>query len=178
MTYRRKVLAADGDSIVGVFENGPRAKLPEYNRSVELNMDDEPTIDWYIDKAIKEHHGISELQLAQLLGVSRATVSHWRTKKAWPSDLVMMRLADYAGVNQDDAVLHLSFWRAKSPAVKKLWTHILGGIYALKDIPSDLAIALVLFLGLTAPAMATEGEQMRMGASRSTYYAIFALIKC
>lgn len=140
---------------------GSRVRLPQYKDDVgTIDEANEPTIDTYIDTAIQERRFRSEMELAAALAVSRSTVSHWRQRKAWPSEAVMMRLADYAGIDQDEALLHLSLWRCRQPAIKKLYLHMLSAIYGLKKYVFIFAITGVATSGVLGTAQGTKAEQI------------------
>ncbi|HEX6960214.1 MAG TPA: helix-turn-helix transcriptional regulator [Ferrovibrio sp.] len=175
MPHKRVVESEDFTFI----ETGPRVELPRYgDAETELDMRDEPDIDDYIDMAIKEQRLTSESQLAAMLGVTRATVSNWRQKKAWPSRGVMLRLAYYAGVSQDEALMHLFIWQEKQPHVRKLLVHMLGGIYGLKNTFAAMIFMIVTAMfgvGIsphgTSPANArTVPAQADIQSGKTVYY--------
>ena len=79
-------------------------------------------IDDYLDAAlIGRTAPPSDRMLAKVLGVSPSTVNHWRRRKAWPSDEIMIRLADYVGADSDQALLRLNAWRSTDPYIKKVY---------------------------------------------------------
>jgi len=74
------------------------------------------SIDDYIDTA-KQRAGLtSDRKLDLALGHTGQSVSHWRTKRAWPTDEKMVKLAELAGVDPEEALLDLSVWRTEGEA--------------------------------------------------------------
>ena len=69
-------------------------------------------IDRYCDLAIKRNKIRSDRDLAAALGFTGPSVSNWRTKRAWPSDETMLKLADLAGIEPEQALLDLNLWRS------------------------------------------------------------------
>ena len=59
------------------------------------------TIDDYIDLAIANQKFTSERELGRALGFKGNPVNHWRTKRAWPADPTMIRLAHLAAFQCD-----------------------------------------------------------------------------
>lgn len=74
------------------------------------------TIDDYIEQAKAAHGFASDVELGRALGLSKATVCHWRTKRAWPEDATMIALATLAKRQIDAALIDLNYWRAPSSA--------------------------------------------------------------
>lgn len=69
------------------------------------------TIDDYMTRA-KDRNGLSsDRQLSAALGISGPTTNFWKSRRTWPSDEVMVRLARLAGEDEQIALLHLSSWR-------------------------------------------------------------------
>jgi len=69
------------------------------------------TIDDYCDLARKRHAIESDGKLAIALGINRSAISQWRTKRTWPSDSTMIRLAELAGIDETEAILELGAWK-------------------------------------------------------------------
>ncbi len=113
-----------------------------------------PTIDFYTDLAKSRCGFKSDRELCEALGFSSTAVSNWRTKKAWPSDDTMVRLAELAGRDPARALLDLNAWRAEGPA-KALYTEL-----AMRIAGAILA----LFLTGTNPA------QSNSQVSNTVYY--------
>jgi len=94
-----------------------------------------PTIDVYIDLA-RELNGLSsDRRVAQALGVTPATVNAWRSKRQWPSDQAMIRLADLTQRARECALVDLNMWRARTPAVRQTYGKILGRLTGMTGTP-------------------------------------------
>ena len=74
------------------------------------------TIDDYINAAREMRGFLSDNQLSKALGFKSSAVNHWRTKRAWPGDDTMIRLAEMAGIDPDLALIHLNAWRSRGEA--------------------------------------------------------------
>lgn len=70
------------------------------------------SIDDYIDAARRGAGLASDRQLCAHLNLSSATTSQWRTRRSWPTDETMVRLADLAGLDPVTALIDLNRWRA------------------------------------------------------------------
>ena len=77
------------------------------------------TIDDFCNDVKKIHHLVSDRQLGKFLHVSQSAISGWRTKRIWPSDDVMIRIADATGTNRLYALLMLNVWRCFDDDVKQ-----------------------------------------------------------
>lgn len=74
------------------------------------------TIDDYIDRA-KSANGLkADMALGRLLGVSHGTISQMRTKRIWPGDDLMVRIAEAANMDPEQALIDLNIWRNEGPA--------------------------------------------------------------
>lgn len=74
------------------------------------------TLDQYLDAAKTRREIASDRELSVSLGFHGNMVTQWRCGRAWPSDSAMVTIAELAGVNPHDALLHLNVWRAKGKA--------------------------------------------------------------
>lgn len=74
------------------------------------------TIQDYLDRACERHRFWSGRELARALDVSAATQNAWRTGRSLPEEDAMMKLAHFAGVSPEQALLELSYWRADGEA--------------------------------------------------------------
>lgn len=127
----------------------------------------------YIEAA-REKLGVkSYRQLAMALNLDPAGVSAWRTRRAWPTDEHMIKLAEAAGMDPVQAVLELAYWRAASRdetraagVYKKLWEHVTHAAAAL-------LIGILFFSAMPNDARA-DGTFRQLCASEgagSIYYA-------
>jgi ATP diphosphatase len=69
--------------------------------------------------------------LAIHVGLKSSSVSWYRTKRAWPDDATMLRIAELAGADQARALLDLNTWRAKSSAVADLYRKMAATVSAV-----------------------------------------------
>ncbi len=82
------------------------------------------TVDYYADAARDALQITSDRELSRRLNVSPATVNQWRTRRTWPADETMIRLADLAGIDPTEALMDLNRWRATSPTVRSVYDRI------------------------------------------------------
>jgi transcriptional regulator with XRE-family HTH domain len=108
-----------------------------------------PTVDDYLDRA-KDAAGInSDRALSQALGVSHGSVSQIRTKRAWPSDELMIRLADLAGMDRGQALLDLNIWRSDGVA-RSIYKRL------ARAVAAALLVYALAFSGQPNPAQAAS----------------------
>ncbi|WP_417460689.1 hypothetical protein [Kordiimonas sp.] len=72
------------------------------------------SIDHYVDRALAKKRFKSDRQLSTALGLSLAAVGSWRTRRAIPSEESMVKLAEFAGMDAEIALLELGWWRSVS----------------------------------------------------------------
>lgn len=106
------------------------------------------TIDNYIDLARERSEIASDGKLCRALGVSRPTVSSWRTKRNWPSDETMVQLADLAKIERETALLHLNAWRSEGVA-RTIYTGMLA---------KAIAVCFAFFLIATGQSQVVEAK--------------------
>jgi hypothetical protein len=73
-------------------------------------------IDFYLNRAKAQIGTKSDRELSRVLGYAGPTVSDFRRRKAWPSNDVMVHLADLAGVDHETALAELNVWKSAGPA--------------------------------------------------------------
>lgn len=113
------------------------------------------SVEAYMDAA-KAAHGIrSDRELGRRVGVGPTAPTNWRTKKAWPADATMLRLADLAGIDPAEALMDLNKWRADSPTVKSVYERI---AHRLAGAIAALAIIGGVGYGTAGPADARVGD--------------------
>ena len=81
------------------------------------------SIDDYIDLACK-NHGLSQNRLGYAVGKGHTAVTAWRTRRAWPADDTMVKLAELAGIPADEALLDLNIWRSGDSPAGPIYTEI------------------------------------------------------
>ena len=88
----------------------------------------------YLDRAKAATNTQTDSNLARKIGVSRAAVALWRSGQSVPSDETMLRLADRAKLDPQEALILLNLWRAKGEAkdvyarMVKIFAATAGGI--------------------------------------------------
>lgn len=127
-------------------------------------------IDGYIDAALKAGDFPSERQLSIFLGFGPDAICTYRTKRCWPSDDTMIRLAEIAGADPERALLDLNLWRATSGRVKATYSRIRE---KLTSGSRSVAQVLVLIGSLLAIVPANAAATAQPLVSPSIHYAIF-----
>jgi len=74
-------------------------------------------IDDYCELAKSRNKLKTNSALARELGLSHNSPTAWKTRRAWPSDEVMIKLAKMAGVDPMDGILDLNIWRSSGEAI-------------------------------------------------------------
>lgn len=113
------------------------------------------TVDWYIDRALIRSGAPSDRTLGVELGLSPNSLTNYRTRRAWPSDQAMIRLAELAGIDPDVALMDLNAWRAKAEDVRDRYTNLAR---MLEKAGVAVAVAIVAIVGIAFPAE-TKAEQ-------------------
>lgn len=126
-------------------------------------------IDWYIDTAVKKQGLSSPRALGPHLGLSVAAASNWRTRRAWPGDETMVRLADLCGVPREEALLELSVWRTAGTQAGIVYLRLLE---AAGKSAAILLIALLVYAVAAPTAHAgTFAEQSSLLSAPKINYA-------
>ena len=90
----------------------------------------------------------SDPRLAVALGLKQTAPFFWRHGRAFPSDDNMIKLADLAGVNPEEALADLNVWRAQSSETRELYSRIAAKIKS--------SMAQVLIFGVTSALVAVS----------------------
>lgn len=72
-------------------------------------------LNYYICNAMANQGVLSERELSKTLGKAHNFVNNLLVGKALPSDEVMMKIADLAGLDKQAALLDLNVWRSPTP---------------------------------------------------------------
>jgi hypothetical protein len=104
------------------------------------------TIDEYLDAAIINLKLRSDRALSVELGLSPGSVNHFRTKKAWPSDATMIKIAKLADLDETEALLNLNIWRNFDSDAAPLYSRLMDKLKA--------AAMLCLAVGFIASSLA------------------------
>lgn len=118
-----------------------------------------------LDKAKKTLSANSDAELARQLGVTRASVSNWRTGRNLPDVVQCATIAGLTGEPLAKVLGIVGEARAISAAEKKVWRRL-----------ATSAVALFLMLAATLPAApcanATEAATLRVIDGGNVYYVI------
>lgn len=118
------------------------------------------TIDQYLDAARSAGELPSDRQLSMAVGVNPGAVNEYRTKRAWPDDATMLKIAELAKLPTDQALIDLNIWRSKNSDVIALY----------RKIATAVAAACFAFL-LLAPNTGTAAEQSHPQNLKTIHYA-------
>lgn len=118
----------------------------------------------YLDAARARHNLSADWKLGITLGVSPQWVAGVRIGTNLPSDTVMLKLAELAGVPPERALLDLNLWRAKSPSVAKVYAEI------IQRLGAACVVSALLIAGSPSGHARTVGEQNVEMHSKSVYY--------
>ena len=114
------------------------------------------TIDDYLDLARKRQGLSSNRKLAFALDLNPSSLSQFHTRRAWPADHTMLKLADLAGLDRQQALIDLNFWRATSPEVREQYSALADLVSAARR---GAAVVLVLLGALLPYPSETKAEQ-------------------
>lgn len=120
------------------------------------------TIDDYLDAAIINEKLRSDRALSIHLGLAAGSVSHFRTKKAWPSDATMIKIANLAQMDETEALLNLNIWRNMDGAAAPLYSKLLD----------KLKVAAMLGLAVGFIALSSAHLPADMVASGGMHYIL------
>lgn len=123
------------------------------------------TVDDYCDAARSLHNIKSDRELARTLGLKPTSTNHWRTRRAWPGDAVMIRLADLAGLDPAQALLDLNRWRNDSATVRSVYDRIAHRLAA-----TAAAIGIIAITGVAGSGTAGTGDAAVSHMERATVY--------
>lgn len=89
------------------------------------------SIDEYLDRAMENKNIPSNNKLATVIGISGTSLNAFRTKRSWPADNTMIKIAELAGVDVQQALLDLNMWRSSGP-VRALYQNISDSLNGTK----------------------------------------------
>ena len=102
----------------------------------------------YLDAARARAGLASDRQLAGALGLSQGAVFHFRHRRAFPADDVMIRLAQLAGVEPERALLDLNIWRTEGTPAASFYRQLLMSL--------STAAAILLSIVYSPPASSMD----------------------
>lgn len=130
------------------------------------------TIDDYMDAAKKRHGIPSDRQLAFRLGATAATSCQWRTKRNWPGESLMRKLAQLAGIDEELALLDLETWRSDEES-GRIFQRIRDRLVKLKEAAAAIFIGSTIGLStLSAPHHANAEQYMINSTSVKQTYTL------
>ncbi len=109
-------------------------------------------LDFYIEKAMKIRELKSKRQLCIALGVSHNAMNDYK-RGAFPSDTTMIKLAELANEDVNQALLELNVWRSPAIAQKPY-------IKMLKQLTQITACLALFILSVTASTSAYAGTKI------------------
>ena len=129
------------------------------------------TLNWYLDRALARAGDPSERTFAMRIGLAAGSLSNYRQRKAWPSEAVMIRIAEAAGLDPDRALQDLHSWRAPTPELRERYQRIAK---VLEKAGAMVAITAIFIGGIlaTPTAEALERDENRLTSARSEVYII------
>jgi transcriptional regulator with XRE-family HTH domain len=126
------------------------------------------TLDEYLDAALQRQGLRSDRSLGLALGLTHSLVSQYRRAISWPSDEVMMALAELAGADPFIALAQLNVWRAKTARARDMYLEIARRA-------AGVIMALLIIQPILPAYAGTGGEQINIAAARPIHYATFSL---
>lgn len=89
------------------------------------------TIKDYISEAQKKQGIPSNNKLAAAIGITNGGLSNLYKGKAIPTDETILKLAELAGIPEEEALIDVSIWRAADPKTKSIWERMRNMIISL-----------------------------------------------
>lgn len=88
------------------------------------------SIDEYLDAAKMNAGMKSDRELSRAMGFKGNAVSHWRTKRSWPTDEHFVQIAKMAKTPPTTALLELAKWKAETAEVRSIYDRMLKVVTA------------------------------------------------
>lgn len=96
----------------------------------------------YIDDAITAGRAKNDADIARQCGVSRPTVSRWRSGDRTPDDDEAVKLAELLGIEAGEVLAECGAARAKTPETRRAWERIAARMAASGITACSLIIAM------------------------------------
>ena len=123
------------------------------------------TIQDVMDQA-KEKAGLkSDRALSAALGFNPTYATHYRQKGVLPDEDAMLRLGALAGIEPEQALLFLMYWKSKNDTAKICYEKLLG------KFGSAAAMALVSVSVMGVTPSSGEAQTSNFEAPQNIYYA-------
>ncbi len=128
-----------------------------------------PSLNEYLDAAKTAQGLSSDRQLNTMLGYKSNTISFFRTGKAFPSDEVMLKIAEMGKRDQTLALLDLNCWRTSEKS---------RSFYAkIREMVEKSALTAAAVAILAPSAFAgTAHEQVNISENPSIYYHFNSIV--
>lgn len=85
----------------------------------------------YVSEAQQKNDIHSLSKLAQMIGISKNSMSVMYKKQTLPGEATILKLAELAGIPPEEALIDLQIWKAKSPEAKSIWERMRNMIISL-----------------------------------------------
>lgn len=99
----------------------------------------------YTEKAIVRFGLTGYNNLAREIGITKASMSMFRSGKALPSEETFLKIVELAGLPKEEALIDLNLWRSKDkPEVQKIWQRLskmIGCVLAILFAPFNCLAA-------------------------------------
>lgn len=102
-------------------------------------------VSMYLDEAQEIGAVKNDADLSKKLGISRASVSEWRSGKSTPNDDQAVKLAELLGKDPGELLAECGAARAKTPETRRAWERIaarmagatMAGLLAVTVLPIE-----------------------------------------
>ncbi len=111
----------------------------------------------YLEAVRDRQNFNSDTDIAHALGIKRSSVSAYRRGIAFPSKKNMLELARLAGVDEQVALVELSFMQAADEETRKVYKSLMEKLTGVASI----ALMCVLCLSSTPSRAETQGEHIQ-----------------
>lgn len=112
-----------------------------------------------LDRAKKAQGIESDYKLAQHLGVVQSAVTHWRSGRSSPDDVIAAKLAEMAQQDPLSVIAELHAARAKTPDAKQLWLRMASQLrHAVAAVMFAVGAAMLVIAGSPTSAEASTGS--------------------
>jgi hypothetical protein len=94
----------------------------------------------YVSEAQQKNDIHSLSKLAQMIGISKNSMSVMYKKQTLPGETTILKLAELAGIPPEEALIDLQIWKAKSPEAKSVWEKLRNMVISLTLMFAVLAV--------------------------------------
>lgn len=119
----------------------------------------------YIDDAIAAGRAKNDADIARQCGVSRPTVSRWRSGDRTPDDDEAVKLAELLGIEAGEILAECGAARAKTPETRRAWERI-----AARMATSSITVCvLIIAIGQSQEAQARQVNKLLFSEVKSHF---------